>query len=109
MVWKINEMQAFVWLVKDTVMWQLDKFQVSADGEIFVIGKGQEDLIAYRFAIRIGSFARLHRVHVTSCQNNPPLYRAEMLETPGQNGLRAVRCGKRSLKYSAGRHFIFLC
>ena len=109
MVWKINEMQAFVWLMKDTVMWQLDKFQVRADGVVFVIRKGQEDLVAYRFAIRIGSFTRLHRVHISSRQNNPPPYRTELLETPGQNGLRAIRCGKRSLKYGAGRHFILLC
>jgi hypothetical protein len=60
--------------VKDAVMWQLDKFQVCADGEIFTIGKGQENLVAHRLAIRIGSFTRLHRVHVSARQNNPPLY-----------------------------------
>jgi hypothetical protein len=70
--------------VKDEVMWQLDKFQVWADGEIFVIGKGQENLVAYRLAIRIGSFTRLHRVHVSACQNNPPLYSVEMLEDAWQ-------------------------
>jgi hypothetical protein len=61
-------MQAFVRLVKDAMMCQLNKLQVCADGEIFTIGKGQENLVAHRLAIRIGSFTRLHWVHVSPRQ-----------------------------------------
>jgi hypothetical protein len=95
MVRKINEMQAFVRLVKDAMMWQLNKLQVWADGEIFTVGNGQENLVAHRLAIRIGSFTRLRRLHVSVRQNNPPLYWVEMLETPGKYGLYAIRRGKR--------------
>ena len=56
-------MQAFVRLVKDVVRWQLDEFQVCADGEIFTIGKSQENLVAYRLPFDIGSLTRLNRLH----------------------------------------------
>src|SRR5579863_5573084 len=88
-------MQAFVRLVKDAVMRQLDEFQVCADRKIFTIGKGQENLVAYRLPFRIGSFTRLHHLHVSSCQNNPPFY---WVGTPGTlrgYGRCAIDRGKR--------------
>ena len=74
---------------------QLDEFQVFACGEIFTIGNGQENLVAYRFPIRIGSFTRLRPSHISSCQNDPPLYWNGTLETPRRYGPCAIDRGKR--------------
>src|ERR1035437_8060632 len=56
------------------MLWQLDEIQVCAEGEIFAIGNGQENLVAYRLPFHIGSLTRLRRLHVSLCQNYPPLY-----------------------------------
>src|ERR1019366_198594 len=73
------------------MLWQLDEIQVCAEGEIFAIGNGQENLVAYRLPFQIGSFTRLCRLHVSLCQNYPPLYWDGKPETPRRCGLRAHR------------------
>jgi hypothetical protein len=95
--------------VKDAVMWQLDEFQVYAECEIFTVGNGQENLVAYRLPFDIGSLARLQRLHVSSCQNNPPLNWDETSETLRGYGRLAIGRGKSlPLKYGVGKYCISL-
>ena len=87
---------------------QLDEFQVFADGEIFTVGNGQENFVAYRFTNRVGSFTRLRPPHVSSCQNNPPLYWNGTLETPHRYGPCAIDHSERRTPETWRRETLYL-